>query len=99
MSNTQTTNSNDQAVSVGIIMGSDSDLEVMAAAGKILKKFDIGFEQTIVSAIAHRPDNGRVCEHWKTTGIKSYYRRCWWGRPPSRYDRIHYNVTGYWRTD
>ncbi len=35
---------------VGIIMGSDSDLKVMEAAADVLKKFDIDFEITIVSA-------------------------------------------------
>src|SRR3954471_12400826 len=35
---------------VGIIMGSDSDLEVMEASAKILKEFDVAFELTIVSA-------------------------------------------------
>lgn len=35
---------------VSIIMGSDSDLEVMKEAGKILKEFNIAFEITIVSA-------------------------------------------------
>lgn len=35
---------------VGIIMGSDSDLKVMEAAADVLKKFDINFEITIVSA-------------------------------------------------
>lgn len=35
---------------VGIIMGSDSDLKVMEAAAEILKKFDVEFEMTIVSA-------------------------------------------------
>ena len=35
---------------VSIIMGSDSDLEVMKEAGKILKEFDVPFEITIVSA-------------------------------------------------
>ncbi len=35
---------------VGIIMGSDSDLKVMEAAADILKKFDVGYEMTIVSA-------------------------------------------------
>ena len=40
---------------VGIIMGSDSDLPVMRAAGDILTQFDVPFEITIVSA--HRtPD-------------------------------------------
>jgi 5-(carboxyamino)imidazole ribonucleotide mutase len=35
---------------VGIIMGSDSDLKVMEAAAEILKKFDVAYEKTIVSA-------------------------------------------------
>ncbi|TKY85127.1 hypothetical protein EX895_006207 [Sporisorium graminicola] len=44
---------------VGIIMGSDSDLPVMMAAAEILKKFDVPFELTIVSA--HRtPDRMRM---------------------------------------
>ncbi|KAJ9477728.1 phosphoribosylaminoimidazole carboxylase [Pseudozyma hubeiensis] len=44
---------------VGIIMGSDSDLPVMMAAAEILKKFDVPFELTIVSA--HRtPDRMRT---------------------------------------
>ena len=40
---------------VGIIMGSDSDLNIMQAAADILKTFNIPFELTVVSA--HRtPD-------------------------------------------
>ncbi len=40
---------------VGIIMGSDSDLEVMKEAAKILDKFEISYEMNIISA--HRtPD-------------------------------------------
>lgn len=35
---------------VGIIMGSDSDLKIMEAAGEILKNFHIPYELTIVSA-------------------------------------------------
>src|ERR1041385_8054886 len=35
---------------IGIIMGSDSDLNVMQDAASILKEFDIPFELTIVSA-------------------------------------------------
>lgn len=35
---------------VGIIMGSDSDLNIMQAAADILKEFDIAFELTVVSA-------------------------------------------------
>lgn len=39
-----------QAPHVGIIMGSDSDLNVMKEAAVILKEFNIPFELTIVSA-------------------------------------------------
>lgn len=46
MSNTKQT----QAPQVGIIMGSDSDLNVMQAAAEILKEFEIAFELTVVSA-------------------------------------------------
>lgn len=35
---------------VGIIMGSDSDLDIMQAASDILKQFDIAHEVTVVSA-------------------------------------------------
>ena len=35
---------------VGIIMGSDSDLNVMQSAADILKEFDVQFEMTVVSA-------------------------------------------------
>ena len=45
-----TTNHKLQTFSVGIIMGSDSDLKIMDEAAKILKKFDVEFELTIVSA-------------------------------------------------
>ena len=40
---------------VGIIMGSDSDLETMNAAAEVLKEFDVAYEVRIISA--HRtPD-------------------------------------------
>lgn len=48
---------------VGIIMGSDSDLPVMAKAGEILERLGVEYECTIVSA--HRtPD--RLYEYAKT---------------------------------
>ena len=46
----QTKNYKLQTFSVGIIMGSDSDLKIMDAAAKLLEKFDVKFELTIVSA-------------------------------------------------
>ena len=40
---------------VGIVMGSDSDMPIMAKAAEILDKFGIDYEMTIISA--HRePD-------------------------------------------
>lgn len=40
---------------VGIVMGSDSDMLIMAKAAEILDKFGIDYEMTIISA--HRePD-------------------------------------------
>lgn len=40
---------------VGIIMGSDSDLEVMSEAAKILEEFEVDYEITVASA--HRAPN------------------------------------------
>ncbi|MGE4213186.1 MAG: 5-(carboxyamino)imidazole ribonucleotide mutase [Anaerotignaceae bacterium] len=52
---------------VGIIMGSDSDLPVMSEAAKILDKFEISYELTIVSA--HRtPD--RMYDYAKAAHAK-----------------------------
>lgn len=48
---------------VGIVMGSDSDLEVMQEAAKVLEEFGVAFEMTIISA--HRtPD--RAFEYSKS---------------------------------
>jgi 5-(carboxyamino)imidazole ribonucleotide mutase len=46
----QTTNHKHQTVLVGIIMGSDSDLNIMQAAADILSQFGIPHEVTVVSA-------------------------------------------------
>ena len=35
---------------VGIIMGSDSDLDIMRGAAEVLQEFQIPFELTVVSA-------------------------------------------------
>ncbi len=55
---------------VGIVMGSDSDLEVMKAASDILQEFGVAFEMTVASA--HR--SPQRAANWATTarerGIK-----------------------------
>ena len=50
MAKLQTTNYKPQTILVGIIMGSDSDLNVMQAASDLLKQFNIPHEVTVVSA-------------------------------------------------
>jgi len=55
---------------IGIIMGSDSDLNVMQKAAEVLERFEVSFELTIVSA--HRTPH-RLYEYAKTAasrGIK-----------------------------
>lgn len=55
---------------VGIVMGSDSDLPVMAEAADFLKKMGIDFEMTIISA--HRePD---VFFEWASTAVERGYK-------------------------
>jgi len=60
----------EQKADIGIIMGSDSDLEVMDQAAVILKKFGIPFEMTVASA--HRsPDKAaEYAASAKNRGIK-----------------------------
>jgi 5-(carboxyamino)imidazole ribonucleotide mutase len=54
---------NNNAPKVGVIMGSDSDLQVMQAAAEVLKQFEIPFELTVVSA--HRTPE-RMVQYAKT---------------------------------
>jgi 5-(carboxyamino)imidazole ribonucleotide mutase len=63
MTELQTTNHKLQTPIVGIIMGSDSDLNVMQAASDILKQFNIPHEVTVVSA--HRTPH-RMIEYATT---------------------------------
>ncbi|MCX6752178.1 MAG: 5-(carboxyamino)imidazole ribonucleotide mutase [Candidatus Nomurabacteria bacterium] len=55
---------------VGIIMGSDSDLEVMSEAAKVLEEFGVSYEITVVSA--HRSPNlaHKYATSAKDKGIK-----------------------------
>lgn len=70
MSQQQTTNNKLQTPVVGIIMGSDSDLNVMQAASDILKQFNIAHEVTVVSA--HRTPHRMIeyAETAKERGLK-----------------------------
>lgn len=52
-------------VTVGIIMGSKSDLNIMQEAADVLKEFDISYEITVVSA--HRTPE-RMFDYARTAG-------------------------------
>lgn len=61
----------DTNIQVGIVMGSDSDLEVMSKAAKELEKFNIGYEMIVCSA--HRTP-ARASEYARTArerGLKA----------------------------
>ena len=66
----QTTHYKKQTFTVGIIMGSDSDLPVMKAAAEVLTTFDVSFELTVVSA--HRTPHRMIeyAETAKARGLK-----------------------------
>ncbi|HVK98087.1 MAG TPA: 5-(carboxyamino)imidazole ribonucleotide mutase [Flavisolibacter sp.] len=66
----QTPNSKHQTPSVGIIMGSDSDLLIMQTAADILQYFEIPFELTVVSAHRTPKRMFEYAETAKSRGIK-----------------------------
>ena len=56
---------------VGIIMGSDSDLEVMSEAAKVLEEFGVSYEMTVASAhrspsLVHEYVKGAMSKGMKT---------------------------------
>jgi phosphoribosylaminoimidazole carboxylase PurE protein len=55
---------------VGIIMGSDSDLQIMTEAAKVLKEFDIPFEIRIVSAHRTPKELFEYAESAESNGIQ-----------------------------
>lgn len=55
---------------VGIIMGSDSDLNIMQAAADMLKQFGIAFELTVVSAHRTPQRMAEYAEQAKARGLQ-----------------------------
>jgi 5-(carboxyamino)imidazole ribonucleotide mutase len=55
---------------VGILMGSDSDYEVMVEAARALKKFGIGFEMTVSSAHRSPERTGRYAREARARGLR-----------------------------
>ena len=61
---------------VGIIMGSDSDLETMNAAAEVLKEFDVAYEVRIISA--HRTPDEMV-SYARTARERGLKVKTWMG--------------------
>jgi phosphoribosylaminoimidazole carboxylase PurE protein len=59
-----------EAIQVGIVMGSDSDLPVMEEAAKILDRFGIPYEMTISSAHRAPKRTAAYAEQAKSRGLK-----------------------------
>ena len=55
---------------VGIIMGSDSDLNVMQAAADVLKELNVSFDMTVVSAHRTPARMFEYAQNAKSNGIK-----------------------------
>lgn len=55
---------------VGILMGSDSDLEVMAEAGKVLDELNIAYEISILSTHRAPEETAKYAKSAKVRGIK-----------------------------
>lgn len=60
----------EQKIEVGILLGSDSDLEVMRESQKILKDFGIGCEITIASAHRTPAKVMEYCAQAESRGLK-----------------------------
>ena len=62
---------------VGIVMGSDSDMPVMAKAAEILDKFGIDYEMTIISAHREPDCFFKWAKAAEEKGFKVIHCRCW----------------------
>ena len=85
-----------QLIHVGIIMGSQSDLQIANEAAAILDKLNIGYEISIVSA--HRTPE-RMFEYAKEAagrGIESNYCRCRRSSTFTRYGCFNYSSSRGW---
>ena len=83
---------------VGIVMGSDSDMPIMAQAAEVLEQFGIDFEMTIISA--HRAGYiFRVREERREQRHEGHYRRRRQGSSPSGYVRSDLPASGHRNPD
>lgn len=55
---------------VGIIMGSDSDLEVMSDAAKVLEEFSVGYEISVLSTHRSPAETAAYAQKAQSKGLK-----------------------------
>lgn len=55
---------------VGIVMGSDSDLEIMADCARVLEQFGVGYEMVVASAHRHPEKVARYARGAAEAGLK-----------------------------
>ena len=66
----KTSNTRDRSPEVGIVMGSDSDLEIMKETAAILTRFGIPFEMTVASAHRSPKRAAEIASSARKRGIK-----------------------------
>lgn len=81
---------------VGIVMGSDSDMPIMAKAADVLKELGIDFDMTIISA--HREPEEFFClrKRRRRKRLQSNYRWSWKGSTSSRNVCRNLPNASYW---
>ncbi len=84
---------------VSIVMGSDSDLEIMREAGKALDEFGIAYEIDVTSA--HRSPDRTADLRARTPRTRDSGDHCGGGRGGASggSDRGAYDFAGDWRAD
>ncbi len=81
---------------VGIVMGSDSDMPVMAKAADILEQLGISYEMTIISAHREPDVFFEYAKSAEEKGFKVIIAGCRYGSTSSGYVRSYFPNACYW---
>ena len=81
---------------VGIVMGSDSDMPIMAKAADVLKELGIDFDMTIISAPQRARRIFRLRKRCRRKRLQSNYRWSWKGSTSSRNVCRNLPNASYW---
>ena len=81
---------------VGIVMGSDSDMPIMAKAADVLKELGIDFDMTIISAHREPEEFFAYAKGAEEKRLQSNYRWSWKGSTSSRNVCRNLPNASYW---